>query len=335
MQLPVTSIGIDAPHEIATEPSAEYDYDYENYEYVSFFEDYEEQEGTNTQESNKTINKIDFSRVENTWEREEETDNLPRGIYCDLVNTLSEKCVQNSILEIWEYDEGRILAATQQEILDAINLLTVSPWFGYSFNYSSILGGVVRNETGHIVSATTAKFIWVLHVPDDVDIVESQGTGLELELADEDTLEWEEQSIDIALNASIPGVRVFYNAQKSFSEISTEAIFFDGIKMACGYLIMFIFTIFMLGRKNSLEVRLYLTMVGILGIIMGLIIAVGLSSALGYPYTPMHAMLPFLFLGEFETFYYRGEKLKKIYYSLAFPSYETDVVEKFELSIPI
>ena len=60
---------------------------------------------------------------------------------------------------------------------------------------------------------------------------------------------------------------------------------------------MFIYTIIMLGKVNSVEVRLYLTISGIISICMGLIIAMGISSLLGYPYTPIHAILPFLCLG--------------------------------------
>jgi predicted RND superfamily exporter protein len=44
-------------------------------------------------------------------------------------------------------------------------------------------------------------------------------------------------------------------------------------------------------------VRLYLSIAGILGVGMGLLIALGVSSVMGYPYTPMHSMLPFLCLG--------------------------------------
>merc|ERR1719232_1746835 len=60
---------------------------------------------------------------------------------------------------------------------------------------------------------------------------------------------------------------------------------------------MFLYTVLMLGKMNRVEVRLYLTISGILSIMMGLVIAIGLSSLLGYPYTPIHAILPFLCLG--------------------------------------
>ena len=68
--------------------------------------------------------------------------------------------------------------------------------------------------------------------------------------------------------------------------------------MAAGYLLMFLYTILMLGNLNTLEVRLFLSVSGIVSIFMGLSIAVSVSSLLGYPYTPMHAALPFLCLGK-------------------------------------
>ena len=93
------------------------------------------------------------------------------------------------------------------------------------------------------------------------------------------------------------GVILFPNSPKSFSDISAEAIFFDGIKMGCGYLLMFLFTVCMLGKMNRMEVRMYLAMVGIFSVAMGMVISVGISSVLGFPYTPMHSILPFILLG--------------------------------------
>ncbi len=84
----------------------------------------------------------------------------------------------------------------------------------------------------------------------------------------------------------------------SFNDISSSAIFFDGVKMGLGYLLMFAYTMLMLGRINSVEHRFYLTAAGIAAVAMGLSAAYGLSAALGLPYTPIHAILPFLCLGK-------------------------------------
>merc|ERR1712241_1645029 len=64
-----------------------------------------------------------------------------------------------------------------------------------------------------------------------------------------------------------------------------------------GYTAMFLYTMVMLGRVSLLDVRFYLSIAGILSVFKGLAISVSVSSLLGYPYTPMHAALPFLCLG--------------------------------------
>ena len=44
-----------------------------------------------------------------------------RDVYCDLVNTLNEKCLEVSILEIWKFSRRRIEQLTQQDIINAVN----------------------------------------------------------------------------------------------------------------------------------------------------------------------------------------------------------------------
>ena len=133
--------------------------------------------------------------------------------------------------------------------------------------------------------------------------MKDQGSGLELEPADQVTLDWEQAFVDIILNTTLDGVTMYPNAARSYSDVSTDAIFFDAIKMASGYMLMFIYTIFMLGKLNSVEIKGYLAIVGIASVGMGLFIGLGLSSALGFDYTPMHAAMPFLALGEFISCY--------------------------------
>ena len=215
------------------------------------------------------------------------------------MTTLNEKCILTNLLEIWRYDERLIQTTTQQEIIDAVNLLTKSPWFGFDVDYSKFLGGIQRNSSGHIISAETAQMVWKLQLPDDLQLVDNQGSGLELDLADKITLEWEDKFVKTTLNMSKPGFNVLPHAARSFGDISSEAVFFDAYLMLAGYMLMFSYTVIMLGRLNSLEVRLYLSISGIISIFMGLAISLGISSALGYPYSPMHMALPFLCLGKY------------------------------------
>ena len=248
-----------------------------------------------------TKERIEFHKYgkksENKEEALEAADSLPDNIYCDLVTTLNEKCVLTNLLEIWRYDEDLISTVTQEEIIRAVNVLQRSPWFGYDTDYSKLLGGITRNSTGHIISAESATMIWTVRVPDDVEIVQNQGSGVEVELADKTTLAWEETLIQTCLNMSSPDLMILINSARSYGDISADAIFSDTFLLLGGYLIMFIYTIIMLGRLNTLEVRVFLSIAGIISIAMGMAIALSISSLLGYSYTPMHSALPLLCLG--------------------------------------
>ena len=285
----------------SSEVSNDDDDDYEDF-WAGEYDEYADYEKNADKVEKQRINFKKYGKKDDkdgeASEHSDTLDSLPDNIYCDLVVTLNSKCIKTSILEMWRYDEDLINTATQQEILDAVNLLEKSPWYGYGTNYSNLLGGITRNSSGHVVAATVAQLFWRIEIPDGAEIVDSQGSGLELQLADEDSLEWEEQFIQIGQNSSSKTATVLPNASKSFGDVSTQAIFFDAFFMAGGYVIMFLYTILMLGNLNTLELRMFLTISGLASIGMGIAISVGLSSLLGFPYTPMHAVLPFICLGE-------------------------------------
>ena len=276
----------------ATNISEDYEFDFWSGEYDEYAE---------VSEKEIEVERIDFDKYSEQVKKEEDNedilDKIPDNIYCDLVETLNEKCVESSLLEIWRYDEYLINTTTTQEILAAVNNLDKSPWFGYNVDYSAMLGGVERNSSGHIVSAGSMRVVMVIKVPKEGRLVAAEGAGVELEVADQTSLDWEERLVYIALRFSTDTIKIRVNAARSFGDVSTEAIFFDASLMAGGYIIMFLYTVLMLGKMNRVEVRLYLTISGIVSIMMGLVIAIGLSSLLGYPYTPIHAILPFLCLG--------------------------------------
>ena len=60
-----------------------------------------------------------FSDKRNTSDAE----SLPQDIQCALVTTLREKCASFSLLEAWRYEPALVAAATQEEILLAVNML--------------------------------------------------------------------------------------------------------------------------------------------------------------------------------------------------------------------
>jgi len=273
--------------------------DYED-DYYDFWADYEaDLEDVDNIEKYETA-RINFSKFGVRSDNEEEEgveDDLPTSIYCDLVESLTDRCAGHSLLEIWRYQEELIKTTSQQEIIDGVNLLQSSPWFSHTFDFSSLLGGVSRNRSGHLVSATTALMFWQISVPDNATIIESQGSGVEVELGDATSLAWEEKFVETVLSFNQDEFEVLPNAVSSFGNESADAIFFDGMITAFGYILMVAYACFTLGPLSCVENRVLLSLAGIVSILLGLVMSIGISSALGYPYTLVHAIMPFLCLG--------------------------------------
>jgi Niemann-Pick C1 protein len=79
-------------------------------------------------------------------------------------------CYQHNLLDIWKYDRSRIDKLTLEDILKKLNRTKVSPVTGHDVDYLHMLSGVVRNETGHVISAKAIQVDWMLYVNvSDVD----------------------------------------------------------------------------------------------------------------------------------------------------------------------
>ncbi len=54
-----------------------------------------------------------------------------------------------------------------------------------------------------------------------------------------------------------------YFLGRSFGDVSAESVFFNLPLMVAGYLLMFVYTMLTLGKISGVEIRVYLSMVGI------------------------------------------------------------------------
>ena len=147
---------------------------------------------------------------------------------------------------MWRFDEEAIKAATREEVIEGVNQLErrqespklqlnstsgnivlikliLSPWFGFSRSFSSMLGGLTRNSSGHIVAATSALMVWVLQVSSlykslkhqtylfqvDPSSLSKRHAVLTTELghADPASLAWEDNLVATALNLSTSEIR--------------------------------------------------------------------------------------------------------------------------------
>ena len=107
-------------------------------------------------------------------------------------------------------------------------------------------------------------------------------------------------------------LEILPNSPRSYGDITSENINSELSLLFGGYIIMFIYTVVMLGKVNMVEMRVLLSAIGIISIGMGIFIAICIrywlistihckpffsSSALGFPYTTTHQLLPLLGLG--------------------------------------
>ena len=122
---------------------------------------------------------------------------IPLDQYCAYVKDLETKCFEQSLLEMWNYDDVLIKGVTEEEIIWSIHQYDRSPYFGYAFNYSTLLGGIKGNESHEVTSAASAMYNLATTV-DLSRIVSSSSTqnaGTEFFPLDKENLIWQEEMI--------------------------------------------------------------------------------------------------------------------------------------------
>ena len=257
----------------------------DNYDYEEYFNFY----GVGIEEEND--------------EDPEMVEGVPKKIYCDIIETLEDKCGEYSLLEIWKYDEKLISNLKEQDIIDAINTVDESPVFGYPTNYINYLGSVEYNSTGHAIKAKSVRSIW-LEKFDPNNIQPSKKlVGFSLDLVDSFTYGYEQEVLKMLKKwrdereDEDKGYSLNMNLGLSFPDESSGPVERDITRQVIGYLMMFIYTFISLGKLNMVENKFYLAAAGISSVFLGVIVGFGLTLAFGFPYTMVTALLPFICLG--------------------------------------
>ena len=224
--------------------------------------------------------------------------------YCDIVEDMEKACIEFSLLELWanngRYDkkfDHAINSLTTEDILNKINNVNISGVFLIERNFHELLSEIGRNSTGHIVSAKATLVRWFGEMNTTEALLHpapKRGEPISKE-----TLEFEGELIKVLLNQTDypKGLKGYPNVNRSFGDIAGSTILGDLKGLAIGYMILMIYVQIMLGRFNCVEQRSLLTIVGIFGVIMGIIMSYGICSAIGLFFGPMHNVLPFLLLG--------------------------------------
>ncbi|CAB4059408.1 NPC1 [Lepeophtheirus salmonis] len=176
-----------------------------------------------TNDKNTTFDRVDdlFISDDNVVPQKEKTEIDYDDAFLEYENekTLNDRCFERSLLEIWKFDRRRIKRLTKDRIVQAINRIQNSPVYGYKTNYDNYMGSIIRNETGHVVSASTLNSVWFTQV--NLENV-SEVIGLTDEFVNKESLEWELKFVDIFLNASTENISAFGVSARSFNDITQK-----------------------------------------------------------------------------------------------------------------
>ena len=297
------------PIDMQTEtPPSSADYQYYEEEDTYNYDAYDEYDPYDYDEEASTENECENISTMNNDSPNEIMENLPKNIKCKLLDQeLPTKCLEHSIVGLWKYCEKVINHLTEEDIIYAINNINHSPYFGFEYDYSSLLGGIKRNCnncSGGIISATSAMYHFITKV--DLDNIASLGetgdAGTDPDATlDQANYDWQEgvKNAILAENKNMKNANISITVRmtRSFTDETSKAIFFDLNRVVFCGLIMYLYTALMLGRLDLIEQRSYLTFAGIVSIMLSLEVCIGITAAMGYPYSPHHALLPFIMIG--------------------------------------
>ncbi|CAN0219603.1 unnamed protein product [Pylaiella littoralis] len=191
-------------------------------------------------------------------------------------------CAVESILGKWQYDSTLLDAETDDTILDTINAgSTVSQLENY-------LGGITMSDDGtEVVSAEALRMVFLLK---NTEIVEGGA------YVDPIPAAWELEFIEVGQECG-EGFECFVEAERSFSDEFGGAISGDISLISGSYMIILAYTIFNLSSTPFLKSRIILSLGALVTVGLSIGFSIGLAAYLGFFYTPLHTVLPFILLG--------------------------------------
>ncbi|KAK9892446.1 hypothetical protein WA026_019898 [Henosepilachna vigintioctopunctata] len=180
--------------------------------------------------NNITFDDVCFKipRVDGSWARmlERETENGTREMageditmLCSVLESIKLGCFYQSILDLWDFNRKVIARLTEDQIIDRINNHHEMMFMGHLKNYTGLLSGIFRNESGHIISAKAVQNVWMTKVNfSAVDMDKVGNIAGTADWASEEALEWELKFEDVMINAkkNLPSnMSIYYSSART------------------------------------------------------------------------------------------------------------------------
>ena len=194
-------------------------------------------------------------------------------------------------------DIEKIKELDREEILKRINIALEKDKKDGTNIVAKLLGNIKIDSEGRIIgaSATKMEFITKTNVTEaQENPIKNQSTpvtkaSLLFEYVLRDTL------LEAAKDLDQYEMAVF--VYRGFDDVINENILGNYNLLYSGFSIMFVYVLIMLGKFNCVEQRVWLSIAGLSGIVMGSVFCLGLCSSFGIMFTQLHNVLPFLMLG--------------------------------------
>ena len=178
--------------------------------------------------------------------------------------TKKSECAENSLLEIWaqngsyEKTNETIWERSDTQLQNDVNNAVNSGIFNFPISLNHYLGSVEKK-------GPTIKKAQVFRLSIQLDLDPTN-----LKESKKNVMDFEKEFINLMSTESDGNnLNVHYFAQRSIDDVANESLGGDQNLLSMGFSIVFIYVIIMLGKFNSVEQRGYLSLLGILSIILG------------------------------------------------------------------
>lgn len=241
-----------------------------------------------------------YSSDDNASDFADPTSWVADEFYCSFLETFSYVCLQYNILDLWKNDPTLIKNTTKHDIVKKINGIKYNPVTGHPSDYTKLLGGVKRDENGDIISANSVLLSWYTQV--NMSAVDLNEVGNLVGTEDWVSVPlalWEAKFLELmeSVSQNSTNFKVYYEAGRSFGDVSGQAMFQEIDKLFLGIVLMFFYLVYGLSRFNWLEIKLIPSGVGLMSVGMAYVTSVSWCSILGISFGPVHSALPFLLMG--------------------------------------
>ena len=200
------------------------------------------------------------------------------------------ECYMSNLLGAWNYDSATLSAES-----DSTALATLNSRYSLS-TLDTILGSETFSDDAETSVATAKAIKFTYFLKSDIEVINNRYESIKNEA-------WELEFLDIVQSYDSSYFNLYAFATRSFSDEFGAAIGGDVVLINIAYYVMIIYLSVNLGSLPCKLVcpnpgsRVLLALSSVAAILLSMGAAFGLCAGMGFMWTPVHSVLPFVILG--------------------------------------